>query len=90
MKTIGKDKYFALDLIRTILCTIMLVLAIFSFTNMGEYDFLFPYVILIGAIINTLTGIKALKQKTKGKFLLVVSVILFIIASISFLGFGGF
>lgn len=90
MKSKVKDEYFTIDMINVILCMILLVLSIIILVDVKQNQEFIPQVILLGSIINILSGIKGLKQKNKRKLLLPVGVILFIMSLMIFLGFGGF
>lgn len=90
MKSKYKDKYFIIDIVNIILSTIMLIVAIIVFLDLQNRVWLFPYVIMIGAIVNMMSGLKSMKQNKKGKLSLFSGVMLFVIALLIFGGFGGF
>jgi hypothetical protein len=68
----------------------MLILAIVALIDLNNNAWLFPYVILLGSIVNILSGFKGMKQNKKGKFSMFGGGILLIIALMIFGGFGGF
>lgn len=90
MKSKFKDKYFVIDIVNIIFSVIMLILSIIALLDLHNKAWLFPYIIMIGAIVNMLSGFKSMKQNKKGKLSLFGGVMLFVIALMIFLGFGGF
>ncbi|MFA9377102.1 MAG: hypothetical protein ACERKZ_10165 [Lachnotalea sp.] len=90
MKFKVKDKYFVIDIINVVLCIIMLIVSMIVILDLQNKVWLFPCVIMLGAIINILAGFKSMKQNKKGKLALFGGIILFIIALMIFFGFGGF
>jgi hypothetical protein len=90
MKSKVKDKYFTLDLINVILGICLVIASIIVLIDVRNNQEFVPYIILLGSIINILSGMKGLKQKNKRKLLLPVGGVLFIMSLMIFLGFGGF
>lgn len=84
-----KEKYFVIDIIVVILCIILLVLSCIFLTDIRQNEELIAYIIMVGAAINMFVGSKGLMQKNKRKYLLPVSVLLFIMSLLIFFGFGG-
>ncbi|PXV90244.1 hypothetical protein C8E03_105152 [Lachnotalea glycerini] len=90
MKSKIKDNYFILDVTNVILCTVMLGMSIIALINIENNAVLFPYIILMGAIVNILAGLKRVIQVNKGKIYLFGGIFLFVISLMLFMGFGGF
>jgi hypothetical protein len=90
MKSKIKDNYFILDVTNVILCTVMLGMSIIALINIENNVVLFPYIILMGAIVNILAGLKRVIQVNKGKIYLFGGIFLFVISLMLFMGFGGF
>lgn len=84
-----KEKYFVIDIIVVILCIILLVLSCIFLTDIKQNEELIAYILMVGAAINMFVGSKGLMQKNKRKYLLPVSVLLFIMSLLIFFGFGG-
>ncbi|KAB1434303.1 hypothetical protein F7O84_17585 [Candidatus Galacturonibacter soehngenii] len=84
-----KEKYFVIDIIVVILCIILLVLSCIFLTDIRQNEELIAYILMVGAAINMFVGSKGLMQKNKRKYLLPVSVLLFIMSLLIFFGFGG-
>lgn len=84
-----KDKYFVIDIIVVILCVILLMLSCVFLTDIKQYEEMIAYILAVGGAVNLLVGSKGLKQKTKRKYLLPVSVLLFIMSLMIFFGIGG-
>lgn len=83
--------YFAVDIINMVICVIILLLSVFAFLDVKGRIVLFPYIILLGSIVNALFGYKEVKQKDKkSKVFFAAAGILFIISLLIFAGVGGF
>lgn len=90
MKSKMRDKYFTIDIINVILCSAILILSAIFLIDITQHEELVAYIILLGGVVNMLSGIKGLKKNNSGKLLLVISAVLFIMLALIFFGFGGF
>lgn len=90
MKVKSNNQYVAIDIVNIVLCICMLGLVTFALLDLQNKVWLFPYIIMIGAIVNILSGFKAMKQNKRGKISMFGGGILFAIALMIFRGFGGF
>lgn len=91
MKPRINKMYFAVDIVNMFLCVIILLLSVFTFLDVTERTIFFPYIILLGSIVNALFGYKEVRQKDKkSRVFFAAASILFIVSLLIFAGFGGF
>ena len=92
----GGDKFqriirIIIDCVNVVLGVAAILLAVMVFLNTQNNRWMFPIIFCVGGTMNCITGIKNFMtdRKVSGIIAEIVSIILFIIAYVSFLALGG-
>lgn len=89
MKNTKKD--FAADIINCILGVIIIVMVIIALFDLNKRIIWFPYIMLMGTIINAITAYRMKINENKAWIVLMLTaILLFVMALALFAGFGGF
>ena len=80
-----------IDILNVILGIAAIVMAVITFINTSANAWMFPFIFLMGTLMNLLTGIKHImsERKAQGIVLLVAAVVLGAITYASYVAVGG-
>jgi len=76
-KKLHKAARIVIDILNLVLGLAAVVMAVFTFLNVGQYKWMFPFIFAAGGLLNLLSGIKQLitDNKARGIVLIVVGLL---------------